>query len=296
MNWDDVRFFLALDRSRTFKGAAELLRVHGSTVSRRLEQLEDEVGAALFDRGPDGPLPTPAADRIRSKATEAESCLMAIERDLHGWEAEVEGAVRVALLETLATHLVAPRIPELRRRHPRLTLVLVPGSKVLDLSRREADIALRLARPTSGDLVVREAGRTQLAVLGHRDRVVGLPSPAGPAELPWCAWEESVAPSPDVVWVNRHVPPEMVVFRSTHMDVLLRAVAAGAGVGLLPRELMEAYPTLVEVPVTVPLPPSIPMWLVCHRALRRVPRIAAVWDFLLEATAGSLSNAGPLVE
>jgi len=93
-----------------------------------------------------------------------------------------------------------------------------------------------------------------------------------------------------VVWVNQHVPSEMVVFRSTHMDVLLRAVAAGTGVGMLPRELMPAYPSLVEVPVTVPLPHPIPMWLVCHRALRRVPRIAAVWDFLLEVTAERLGG------
>jgi DNA-binding transcriptional LysR family regulator len=287
MNWDDVRIFLALDRGGSFKAASRALGVHPSTVSRRLEAFEADTGVALFDRTPEGLLPTAAADRIRAGALEAEQALLGVAQELRGFDQAPAGEVRVALLETLATHMVAPHVPAFRAAHPGVQLVLVPGSRVVDLARREADIALRLARPSAGDLIFKAAGRTQLVVVGHRDHVPK--GPVDPGDLDWCGWADEVVGSPDVMWVRAHAPAARHVFQSTHMDVTLRAVAAGAGVGLLPRELLDAYPGLVEVPVTAPLPPPMPLWLVTHRALRRVPRVAAAWDFLEGLLAQTLS-------
>lgn len=287
MNWDDVRFFLALDRERSFKGASKLLAVHGSTVSRRLDQLEQSVGTALFSRTPDGLVPTGAADRVRAAATEVETAVENMERSLHGWESVPVGDVRIALLESLATHLLGPRVGELLRAHPGIRLELVPGVGVLDLTRGEADLAIRLVRPTRGDLIYKQVATTHMAVFAHERLAATLDGPVSPADLAWCGWDAHGSPNPDARWIQAFVPPERIVFRSANLDVLVRTVAGGAGAGLLPAELARQYPHLVQLPVTVPLPPPMPMWLVCHRALRRIPRVEVVWAWV-ETVMGEL--------
>jgi DNA-binding transcriptional LysR family regulator len=278
--WEGVRTFLALYRARTFTSAASALGMHGSTASRRLDQLEEELGVRLFERTPDGLVPTDAAERVLAVAEEAESSVLAFGRELERWEREPEGEVRVALLESMATHIVAPGVGALLRQHPRLRLVLVPGAAVLDLTRREADIAVRLVRPTRGDLVYAQIGSTQLAAFCHRSLAAGLEGAVRPADLAWVGWDVHDGEGPDSRWLVANVPDDRFVFRCANLDVLLRAVAGGAGAGLLPRELAAGYPELAEIAVEPALPPPMPVWLVCHRALRRVPRIAATWAFL----------------
>lgn len=287
MNWDDIRIFLALDRERTFKGAARELGVHGSTVSRRLDAFEEALGSQLFSRTPDGLVPTGAADRIRATATEVETASHALERALHGWESVPVGVVRVALLDSLATHLVAERVGDLVRQHPGIVLELAPGVALVDLTRGEADLAIRLVRPIRGDLVYKQVASTTMRVYAHERLAEALDGPVDPSELAWVGWDTESSQGPDARWLTAFVPDERIVFRSQNLDVLVKAVAGGAGAGLIPAELAFAYPDIVPVDVTAPLPPPMPLWLVTHRALRRVPRIDAVWTWL-ETILGEL--------
>lgn len=281
-----MRTFLALYRARTFASAGAALAIHGSTASRRLDQLEDELGVRLFDRTPDGLAPTDAAEKVLAWAQDAEANVLAFGRELRQWEREPEGEVRLALLDSLATHLVGPAAGALLARHPRLRLVLVPGTALIDLVRHEADLALRLVRPTRGDLVYTQVGLVRPAVFGHRALVARFGADKlGPAQIPWVGWDVHDSDNPDSRWLAAHVPDERFVFRSASLDVLVRAVDGGAGVGLIDRILASRYPNLVEVQVEPALPAAMPLWMVCHRALRRVPRIAVTWTFLEELLA-----------
>lgn len=279
--WEGVRTFLALYRARTFAAAGAALVIHGSTASRRLDQLEDELGVRLFDRTPDGLVPTDAAEKVLAWAQDAEGSVLAFGRELRQWEREPEGEVRLALLDSLATHLVAPAAGQLLAQHPKLRLMLVPGAALLDLVRHEADLALRLVRPTRGDLVYTQVGTVRPAVFGRRELAATFgPGPHDPAALPWVGWDVHDSANPDSRWLAGHVPDPRFVFRSASLDVLVRAVDGGAGVGLIDRMLASQYPSLVEIPVTPELPVGMPLWMCCHRALRRVPRIAVTWTFL----------------
>src|SRR3954470_15956429 len=152
-HWDDVRLFLALCRSSTVGAAAKALGVDASTVSRRLVLLEQAVKATLFDRGRDGVTPTKAAEDLMVVAEEIEAVVRRFTTAAEGLEREVEGLVRFTCPPDVAEVVVAPVLRELRVRHPALRFDLDPGEAVLDLTRREADLALRTVRPTSGDLI-----------------------------------------------------------------------------------------------------------------------------------------------
>src|SRR3569623_2331568 len=154
LSWDDVRLFLALYRSRTVGVAAATLGVDASTVSRRLVLLEDSVKATLFDRGRAGVAPTKAAEDLMPVAEEIDAAIPRFTHAAEGLEREVSGLVRITCPPDVAQVIVTPVLRELRVVHPALRFQLAPGAAVLDLTRREADLAVRTVRPTTGDLIV----------------------------------------------------------------------------------------------------------------------------------------------
>lgn len=151
--WDDLRVFLALFRHRTLSGAGAALSLDASTVSRRLAGLEEALGATLFDRTRDGVLPTAAAEQLLSAAEDAENAAFAVARIAEGLERSPEGTVRITAPPLLVDAFLAPAMPGFRKRFPALTLELLASASFADLTRREADIALRMSRPSTGDLV-----------------------------------------------------------------------------------------------------------------------------------------------
>src|SRR5215813_2726871 len=155
MQWDDVRLFLALHRARTVGAAARALGVDPSTVSRRLGALEETLAATLFDRGREGIAPTEAAERLLPVAEEIEAAMTRFTTAAEGLEREVSGRVRITCPPDVAEVVLVPLLPGLLARHPSLSVDLEPGEATLDLTRREADLALRTVRPLRGDLVVR---------------------------------------------------------------------------------------------------------------------------------------------
>ena len=160
LQWDDLRFFLALCRARTVGAAARSLGVDTSTVSRRLAALEATLSVRLFDRGREGVVATKAAEDLRVVAEEMEEVMTRFANAADGLEREVWGLVRMTCPPDVAGVVVTPVLPELFAKHPKLRVEIIPGEVVLDLTRREADIALRTVRPARGDLVV-----TRIAVV-----------------------------------------------------------------------------------------------------------------------------------
>ena len=285
--WDDVRLFLALCRARTVGGAARALAVNASTVSRRLAALEEALDATLFDRGRGGVTLTKAAEDLLPAAEAIEETMARFTRTAEGLEREVSGLVRITCPPDAAEVAVAPLLPELLRRYPALRIGLDAGEALLDLTRREADLALRTVRPIRGDLVA-----TRLLTV----RCVPAASPGLAGELgtlrswkdaPWIGVGERLAQSPAARWQARHLRGIEPVVCSDNLRVHLAAAASGAGVALVPEDSVAFY-GLVPVKLGASLRasaaelPTAGLYLVTHRALRDVPRVRVVWELLVE--------------
>lgn len=288
LRWDDARVLLALLQARTLSGAGARLGVNASTASRRLEALEAALGARLFDRTADGVLPTSLAEELAPHAEAMERAAAGLALAAQGREALPEGEVRLTAAPGVAEYLVAPALPRLLARHPRLRLAIDASVSYADLTRREADLALRAVRPSTGDLVMRRLAVVDGWLYGSPGYVRKLGTLRRPGDARWITWGDDLAHIAPARFVSALVPPEQVVLRTSHMGTLMAAAAAGLGLVVVDRTMAGAS-GLVAVEVAPELRRALPslqgggeLWLVVHRALREVPRIAAVWEFLVE--------------
>lgn len=281
--WDDLRVFLAIARSGNTSRAARILNVNQSTVSRRLQALEDALQLVLFSRTATGLTLSADGERLLRLALKVEEAALAIDRELTGTRDALEGVVRVTTVEEIASMIIAPNLKSFRERWPRIQLKLITSNRNLDLSRGEADVALRMARPTQGDLVARKVGGFGYGVFTTQAYLDGLESErvGKPELLDWVVLDPGVVPWPDALWFDREMPGVVPVLRATSFKTLLASVQAGLGVALLPRPYRYMYPELVLLPIaTGPLHNEI--WLTVHKDLRKVKAIEAVMTFLEE--------------
>lgn len=287
MQWDDVRLFLALHRVRTVGAAARALGVDPSTVSRRLVALEEALAATLFDRGREGIAPTEAAERLLPVAEEIEAAMTRFTTAAEGLEREVSGQVRITCPADVAEVVIVPLLPRLLVRHPSLSVDLEPGETTLDLTRREADLALRTVRPARGDLVVTRLRGVTWVVAAAPGLARELGTLRHWTQAPWIGWGERLASIGPARWLARHVA-RAPVLRSDGLRVQVAALAAGVGIGLVPEPSLGHFglapvklgPGLREAAAELP---TDSLYLVTHRALRDVPRVRVVWDLLLES-------------
>ncbi|HET9933367.1 MAG TPA: LysR substrate-binding domain-containing protein, partial [Polyangiaceae bacterium] len=168
MNWDDLRFFLALYRAGSYKAAARAQRVDATTVGRRVAALELALAVKLFTRGPERALPTAAGRALLARAERIEAEVLASRREIESAEERVEGALRVTAGDGLVNYVLVPALPSLTRRYPELSLELRGETRALDLGRSEADVALRLFRPRERSLVVRRLGACTFNLFASR--------------------------------------------------------------------------------------------------------------------------------
>jgi DNA-binding transcriptional LysR family regulator len=281
--WDDLRIFLAAFREGSCAAAGARLGVNQSTISRRIGALERDLGVRLFDRIPEGLVPTAAAEEIVPRAELFEATAAELMDAVEGIDTRLAGVVRVALPDMIATELVAPALPGFLREHTGLRVELIAGDAIVDLSRREADLALRFVRPESGDLVVRRVATLRFGVFGSNEYLSEHRGKSA-EELAWLDWDTTKAHLPEAAWLHAVFPRVEPVLRTTSLGVRLRATREGLGVSVLARPLAERYPELEAIEGLPPIP-EIPIWLVGHRALRNLPRIKAVWAFLEELTS-----------
>jgi DNA-binding transcriptional LysR family regulator len=289
--WDDVRLFLALCRARSVGGAARTLGVDASTVSRRLAALERAVGATLFDRGREGIAPTAAALDLRPVAEEIEAGMARFARAAEGLERAPEGLVRIACPADVAEVLLAPLLSDLLARHPALRVELDPGEAVRDLARREADLALRTVRPSGGDLVITRLREVRWVLVAAPALARSLGALRAWGDAPWISWGEARSGLAPARWLARHARGVEPRLRSDSLRLHIALAASGAGVALVPEPSAAHYglvpvrlgPRLGEDAVAWPVDE---LFLVTHRALRKVPRVAVVWDLLVESAGG----------
>ena len=166
--WDDVRFFLAVARAGSLSAAARALGVGHVTVGRRITVLEKRLGVTLLARTPDGFATTSAGEAVLRQCMAMENAALDLERVAAGRDSLATGSVRVTTTDALGYQLVVPAIAALRHAHPDLQVDLILGVRSLDIARREADLAVRLARPASSDLVCRKLGEVGFSLYASR--------------------------------------------------------------------------------------------------------------------------------
>lgn len=288
--WDDVRLFLTLYRARTVGEAARVLGVDPSTVSRRLVGLERALATTLFERGRDGVKATEAAEDLLPTAELVEHGVQQFAHAADGLEREVAGLVRITCPPDVAEVFLMPVLQEMLRAHPELLVEIEPSESVRDLTRREADLAMRVVRPQRGDLVFKKVFEVQWVVAAAPSLVERLGQLQTWSEVPWVACGEQFDQIPAARWRAARagdVPPRL---RSDSLATQVHAAVAGLGVGLFPAPTarhhglvpLNATPALAEELKTAP---SQDLYLVTHRALRTVPRVRVVWDGLAAAFA-----------
>lgn len=284
--WEHLAVLLAVLRHGSLNRAAQALRIGQSTASRRLARLEERLGARLFDRLPEGLRPTQFAIDLEPHARFIEGHMADVERLAAGQEAAPHGRVVVALPDGLASHWLIPMLPDFYARYPQVEVDCVIGHAVVDLTRRAADLALRFVPPTAPDLVVRRLRTIPLAAYVH-PRLAD----ADPAALRWIMLGDPERRFVESRWIDAHVAPGKTMNVSL-WHALLAAVQQGLGAGILSPLVAEPLGlTLLEIDDATPL--SRELLLVYHRALRDVPRIAALRRWLVEVAPRAPVQPGP---
>jgi len=278
LNWDDLRYVLAVGRGRTLAGAARLLGVDGTTVARRLAAAQKLIGARFVDRVGDGTLQlTAAGERAALHAERMEGEITSLTAVLSGSDDAVQGTVRVTSVPIIVNHMLIPAAQTLLTRHPHLQLDLVADARDLSLTRREADLALRLARPKTGGskIIARRIGVLRYAVYVATDQ-----SAREASKLPWITYDEAMAHLPQASWIaavavgNRE---RIAPVRANDAEGLLEAVSAGLGRSLLPCVVADGDPRIRRLGAKRNLPAlTREIWLLTHAQLRSLGRIEAV--------------------
>ncbi len=285
LSWNDVRLLLALGRSSSLGEAAKKLSVDGSTVSRRLTALEDTLAATLFERGRSGIVATEAAEQLIPIAEEIEYAMARFTGTAEALEREVSGLVRIACPPDAAEVMLVPLLPKLLAKYPGLRVQIEAAEGLVDIARRGTDIALRIVRPQRGDLVVTRLDSVQWVVAGAAKMVEGLKGTGSLQAIPWIGSGEKFGHTPPARWLAENVPGLDPVLRSDSLRLQISAAKQGLGMAVIP-ELSVTHYGLQSLPIPKKLCktalPENELYLVTHRALRAVPRVRVVWEFLKE--------------
>lgn len=284
MDWNDMRYFLAVARTGSTLAAGRVLRVSQTTVARRIVALEAAAGVTLFERRQAGYALTAVGEALveRAEAVEAAANGFAEVAGSHGREAS--GTVRLTMQEIHAVTFLTPILRDLREAHPAIRIELDTSEQVRDLEAGEADIALRTATRLSGaGLVARRIAEDHWTVYGSRDYFERNGKPARPADL---ASHPLIGGGGGVWkiyrgWLERYGLLDAVVIHHDSVPGLLSAVRAGMGLATLPCLVADGDPDLVRC---MPPPRDVDhgLWLLTHERLRHVPRVRVVLDFLAE--------------
>lgn len=292
--WDDLRLVKAIAEARGMPGAAAALGLNHSTVFRRLGQLEATLGLTLFERRRTGYALTPAGEEMTQVAAEIDEKVAAFTRRVEGRAISPAGDLRVATADGLLVGLLTPLFAGFAKVCPDIRLDIVIGNTSLNLSKRDADVAIRATDNPPENLVGRRFGGIAWALYG---RAEDFPDGAAPPTLDllkerdWVSLGDELATSKMVRFVQANVPEARVRYRVNTVLGLAEAIEAGIGIGHLPCASGDVRPALVRLGPVVPAFSSS-LWLLTHPDLRQSPRVRAFLDFM----GGELSRVRPLLE
>jgi len=275
-DWEDIRHFVALAREGTLSAAARTLGVDHATVARRVAALETSTGLKLVDRRARTTTLTEDGKRIATVAAPMEEAAFALGRAAQAAKPGIDGEVSISAPPNFASSVIAPQLVRLRHLHPGIRLKLIGEKRRASLSRREADVALRLMRPAEAGLFVRRIGNFGFSLYGAPAYLEKTP----PHAFAFIGYDASMAESPQEVWLSTIIGEREVVLRTNDLETQVAAAHSGLGIAALPHYLGDSDPRLQRHVVTQK-PINRDVWLVVHRDLRQVPAVRAVMEFLV---------------
>ena len=280
LDWDDLRHFLAIARQRTLSGAARSLHVQQSTMGRRLDALQARAGATLLQKTPSGYTLTPAGESVLAHAERMEAEALAAERAVSGRDVRLAGLVRLTTVETLFVEVLTPILARFSEKYPDITLDVVVDPRIFSLSRREADVALRLTRPEGNELVARRVGAVGYALYASEAYLARHGRPDVAAGCPGhrvILAEEDTMHLPMFAWGANATREATVALRTNSYQGQAAAAEASIGIAGLPHYLARRYNV---TRLDAPPGPGRDLWLAVHEDTRHTPRIRALTDAL----------------
>jgi DNA-binding transcriptional LysR family regulator len=283
-DWSDLRHFLAVHRARSLSAAAKSLHVDQTTVGRRIAHLETGLGAKLFDRIPNGLRLTEAGRDVLAIAERLEAEALALERLVHGRDVNPKGTVRLTTSEAFGARFLGPRLHEIRSKYEGIQLEVISDVRTFNLSRREADIAVRMAPTTQEELVTKKVSDVGFSLYAAKSYLARHGTPRTEADLATHAIlgnDNSLSELPEDQWLERAARGATFVLRSNSTLLVHSAVHDGVGIAMLPRWLGDADDALARV---LPKESYVAreLMLVVHADLRRVARVQVVFRALAE--------------
>lgn len=287
MDWNDLRFVKAIADNSNVADAATKLMVHQSTVFRRLNAIEKNLGVRLFERLPNGYVMTMAGEDFYRAAERIETDISALNRRISGQDMRPSGTIRVTMSDALLSGLLAPCLAKFRSEYPEIKLEVIASGEMLNLTRRDADIAIRTTKQPLETLVGRKVCRVATAVYSSQEYLQTYPK-LSLEQHDWIGFDESVIESATARWFKENIPDAEFPYRFNSCLGILASLRENTGLALLACYLGDSDRNLTRI-----LPPiaqlSKELWILTHEDLRGVTRIRIFIDFVASFLASKVN-------
>ena len=280
LEWNDLHLVLAVCREGTLSGAARTLAVNHSTVFRRISAIEKKLGVRLFERLPTGYVMTEAGEAMLKVGERVENEMLGLSRELIGRDLHLSGILRVAVPDALLLKILMPHLNIFTQRYPEIQLELVISNNYLNLTRREADIAVRVTQSPPETVIGRRICTMATTIYGSTEYLARQIS-STIENYAWLLPDENLAHLPITKWLENKYPKAKTVLRCNTLLGLYEAAVQGLGVVSLPCFLADPDSRLSRV-ITPPTELTSELWLLTHPDLRRTARVRALIDFMAE--------------
>jgi DNA-binding transcriptional LysR family regulator len=277
----DLETILSVVRFGSLARASERLGMDSSTVFRNIQRIERQLGQSLFERSKSGYLPREMAVTLSKYAEKIETELEFARNAALLTEQGVNGIVRIATTDTILQALVTPAIVQFRRLHPLLQFELLASSELVNLSRRDADIAVRATKRPPPHLVGKQIGPLRVAAFSGKSRATMSLQEHIAKGTPWIAPDDALPEHPSVLWRQKHVPKAYVQYRVNSILSVADLIGHDAGIGIIPLFLANSRDDLTQI--SEPLDEAeTALWLLTHTESRHLRRISAVFSYFSE--------------
>ena len=279
LEWSDLPVFLAIAREGTLGRAARSLGQSQPTMGRRLRALEDAMGLTLFQRTADGFVLTDEGAVMLRHAERMEAEAQALSRELAGSSGGLEGMLRLTCSDWFGRIVLAPVLAEFHRLHPGVIVETLTDQRVYSLGRREADLVFRITGFDEPEVIARRLMTVPYAVYGQIGR--WCPRPGDGEAYPVVVMDTAFGTMPDVGWLLQTLPGARIVARSNSREIQAELCGLGTGLAVLPKPLGNATPG-IELLDLGDAPPARDSWLGYHRDLKRLPRLRALVELMID--------------